>query len=249
MSDVKTDAPAPASDVENQPDGSVAHSLALLSTVYHYNHWIFETLRDYIGPRVLEVGAGVGNITQFLLNGDRIACLEPFEAYRKYLVERFKNHLNVQVHPFAIEQVPNAELARGQFDSILCINVLEHIADDVDALRRMRELAAPGGRVIVFVPALPCIYGRMDKAMGHHRRYTLRSLRRAYQAAGLRPLKGRYMNIVGAPAWWLQGRALRKDKLSAPATRAFDRLVPILSAIERLLWVPLGQSVYLVGEA
>ena len=226
---------------------SVAHSLRLLSTVYNYNHWIFETLRDHIGPRVLEVGAGVGNITQFLLNQEEVTCLEPVDPYRLHLLQKFRKHLNVTVYPYPIEQTPNEEVKEGRFDCVLCINVLEHIADDRGALCRMRRLAGPGGRVVVFVPGLPCIYGRMDKAMGHCRRYTLRSLRRMFHEVGLRPEQGRYMNMIGAPAWWWQGRVRKKQKLSVAATLAFDRLLPFLSALERLLPVPFGQSVYLVG--
>ena len=84
--------------------------------------------------------------------------------------------------------------------------------------------------------------------MGHFRRYTLRSLKHAYVAAGLKPVRGKYMNIVGAPAWWWQGRVMKREKLSEPATRAFDRLVPYLSAMERLIPPPFGQSVFLVGQ-
>ena len=234
--------------LDTQVDDSVAHSLALLSKVYHYNHWIFQSLRDYLGPRVLEVGAGVGNITQFVLNQDSVACLEPFEPYRRYLATRFQKHLNVTMHPYPIEEVPNDAVPAGSFDSVLCINVLEHIAQDVDALDRMRRLTVPGGSVIVFVPALPCIYGCMDKAMGHYRRYTLRSLRKAFLAAGLEPRGGKYMNMLGVPAWWFQGKIRKRAKLSAPATKAFDQLVPYLSAFERFLPTPFGQSVFLVGR-
>lgn len=235
-------------ETEDLPADAVSTSLAILSTLYHYNLWIFDMVRDHLGPTVVEVGAGVGNITQFLLNAERLVCLEPFEPYRDYLTRRFAKHLNVQVVPHPIGQCPNADVPAGEFHSVLCLNVLEHIADDVEALRRMKQLLRPDGRVIVLVPALPVLFGRMDRAMGHHRRYTLGSLRRAFHTAGLKPAWGRYMNLAGAFGWWWQGRVLKKSQISASKAEMFNRIVPILSAFERLIPILIGQSVVVVGR-
>lgn len=229
-------------------DDAVSHSLAILSRVYHYNHWIFDSLRDYLGRTVLEVGAGVGNITQFLLNLDRVACLEPFEPYREHLLRRFAPHANVSVHPQRIEDCPDADLPEESFDSVICLNVLEHLEDDVEALTRMGRLAKPGGRVVVFAPALPVLYGALDRAMGHRRRYTRGSVRRAMVRAGLRPERCRYMNLLGAPAWWWAGRVVKTTEVSETATKAFDRLVPFLSAVERILPPLLGQSILAIAR-
>jgi SAM-dependent methyltransferase len=236
-------------ELRTLPVDAVSHSLAVLSTVYNYNHWIFASVRDYLGPRVVEVGSGVGNITQFLLNADEVVCLEPFEPYRQFLTRRFEKHLNVSVHPNLIEECPNSQVPSGHFDSVLCLNVLEHIREDVKALKAMKELVRPGGQVVVLVPALPCLYGAMDRAMGHVRRYTLRSLRAAFAEAGLKPQVGHYMNMVGVFGWWWHGRVRRKATIPESATMTFDRLVPFLSAVERLLPVLFGQSVLVVGVA
>jgi SAM-dependent methyltransferase len=230
-------------------DDAVSHSLAVLARVYHYNHWIFVSCRDFLGETALEIGSGVGNITQFLLNLRRVVCLEPYEPYRRYLLRRLEQHGNVEVYPHTIEHCPNGDVPAKTFDSAICLNVLEHIEDDVEALRRMKRTLRPGGRAIVLTPALPRLFGEMDRAMGHLRRYTLGSLRRAFVAAGLRPRYGRYMNMAGVPAWWWRGRVQKKDHISERATRLFDRLVPVLSAIERLVPVLFGQSVLVVGEA
>jgi len=230
-------------------DDAVSHSLAVLGRVYHYNHWIFVSFRDWLGETAVEIGSGVGNITQFLLNLRRVVCLEPYEPYCRYLVRRFEQHTNVEVYPHAVEQCPNGDVPAGAFDSAVCLNVLEHIEDDVGALARMKQLLRPGGRAIVLVPALPCLFGQMDRAMGHLRRYTLNSMRRAFVAAGIRPRYGRYMNMAGVPAWWWRGRVQKKSHIPENATRLFDRLVPVLSAIERLVPVLFGQSMLLVGEA
>ncbi len=236
-------------ELRSLPHDAVSHSLAILATVYHYNHWIFDTIRDHLGRAVVEVGAGVGNITQFLLNAERLVCLEPFESYREFLAHRFRQHLNVEVRPHLVEDCPNDDVPEAQFDSVVCLNVLEHIADDIGALTSMRRLLKPGGNAIVLVPALPWLYGAMDEQMGHVRRYTLSSLRSRFAQAGLRPTHGHYMNLAGVLGWWWHGRVRRKANIPESATLTFDRLVPFLSAIERLIPRLLGQSVVVVGQA
>lgn len=232
----------------SHPDAdSVSHSLAVLATVYHYNHWIFTQIRDDLGQSVAEIGSGIGNITQFLLNLDRVACIEPFEPYEQFLRERFEPHRNVEIHRLAIEDVPHPDIPAGQFDSVICLNVLEHIADDVAALRTMRRLLKPRGRVVILVPALPILFGKLDEAMGHCKRYTLGMLRRALREAGLKPIRGRYMNAVGVPAWFWTGRVLKRSHIAERAARTFDRMVPFLSAMERIIPPPIGQSAILVG--
>ena len=239
--------PAPVS-VEGDAGDAVTHSLRVLATVYHYNHWIFSLIRDDLGPAVLEVGAGTGNITQFLLNADRLVCLEPCAPYREYLARRFASHLNVAFAARRIEECPAPDAPESSFDSVVCLNVLEHIDDDAGVLARFRRLVRPGGRVIVLVPGSPFLYGAMDRAMGHRRRYTLRGLRRAFVAAGLRPVTSRHVNLLGALGWGWRGRVRRKETIPEAQTRLFDRMVPVLSALERIIPPPFGQSVLVVGQ-
>jgi len=239
---------APVRLARESPD-AVTHSLAILATVYNYNHWIYNSIRGSLGNEILEVGSGIGNISQFLLNANRLVCLEPYAEYRQYLAERFTEHRNVVVLPHRIQDCPNGDVLPGQFDSVICMNVLEHIEDDVEALRRIRELLRRGGRAILFVPALPCIYGAMDKGMGHFRRYTRKSLDRALRSAGLHPVSSRYMNLPGVFGWWWRGVAMGKPLLPEKQARMFDRMVPMISALEQLVPPPFGQSLLMVASA
>lgn len=234
--------------MSEQYGDAISHSLAVLSTVYHYNHWIFDNIRDYLGSAVVEVGSGVGNISQFLLNVEKLVCVEPFAPYHGYLAERFSRHQNVSVVDVAIEQCPCREIPAGAFDSVVCLNVLEHIEDDVVALTNMRELLTGDGRVVILVPAIPWAFGAMDAAMGHFRRYTMKSLTARFRDAGLVVETAKYMNFPGLFGWWWHGRILRREKLPQTATRSFDRMVPYVSALERLIPVPAGQSLLVVGR-
>lgn len=238
---------APVQIAERHGD-TISHSLAVLSTVYHYNHWIFDSIRDHLGSTVAEIGAGMGNISQFLLNADKLVCIEPFSPYHTYLRKRFSQHMNVSVFGVPLEQCPNPDVPAGSFDSVVCLNVLEHIEDDAGALEQMRLLLAVGGRVVVLVPAAPWVFGSMDAAMGHHRRYSRKSLLMLFKGAGLEVEKATYMNALGLIGWWWHGRVLKRETLSQSSTRFFDRIVPFVSALERLFPVPVGQSLVVVGR-
>lgn len=229
-------------------DDTISHSLAVLSSVYRYNHWIFDSIRDYLGRNVAEIGSGMGNISQFLLNAEKLVCIEPFPPYQAYLTERFSRHLNVSVFGIPLEQCPNPDIPAGTFDSVVCLNVLEHIEDDTAALVNMRKLLTVGGRLVVLVPAVPWAFGSMDTAMGHYRRYSRKSLLALFKDAGLVVEKATYMNVPGLLGWWWHGRILKRERLSAGATRAFDKIVPFVSALERLFPIPLGQSLVVIGR-
>jgi len=102
--------------------------------------------------------------------------------------------------------------------------------------------------MIILVPALSCLYGEMDKAMGHIRRYSKRSLGCCFHEAGLKTIDARYMNMLGVLGWWWQGKVLGRSTIPERGTRFFDRCVPYISALERIMPVPVGQSLIMVGE-
>jgi SAM-dependent methyltransferase len=228
---------------------AVGHSLAILASVKNYNRWLFNSFRRYVGQEVLEVGAGIGNITQFLLDRRRVVCLEPFEPFADYLKQRLAAFPSAQVLTRTIQDCPADDLPSGQFDTVLCLNVLEHIEDDDGALVRMRRMLRPGGRAIVLAPAMPRLFGQLDREMGHVRRYTRGSLKKAFMQAGLSVQTGRYMNLAGVLGWWLYGRALGRERIPKGPVSLFDHLVPLLGMIERFIPLPLGQSILMVGLA
>lgn len=226
---------------------AVHTSLELVDELYEYNHWIFTKVRPFIHGSVCEVGSGIGNITQFLLNQPRVVCLEPYPPSLERARARFADHGNVVIEPVYLEDCPREGIASGSFDSIVCLNVLEHIEDDLAALATMRELCRADGRVVILVPAHMSAFGTLDRSFGHCRRYNRRSLRRAFAAAGLRVTKSSYMNAIGYFGWIWEGRVRRRVTLSRTSARIFNRLVPFVDAFERLIHFPFGQSLVMVG--
>jgi hypothetical protein len=125
---------------------------------------------------------------------------------------------------------------------------LEHIEGDIGALRRMRDMLKPGGRVVILVPALSCLYGTLDACHGHQRRYTRETLKTKMQSAGFHIEAWRYMNIFGVLTWFLAGRVLKQRKFSEKACYQLDKIVPLLRGIERWFCLPWGQSLVMVGR-
>ena len=138
-------------------------------------------------------------------------------------------------------------LADERFDTIICLNVLEHVRDDGRSLAVMRALLRSGGRLLLLVPALPAIYGTLDTALGHHRRYTPRELREKFSTAGLTMRHLEYFNLAGILGWWFTGRVLRRSLIPAASLALYDALVPLFR-LERLLPWRVGQSLIAIGE-
>jgi SAM-dependent methyltransferase len=127
---------------------------------------------------------------------------------------------------------------RERFDTVVCLNVIEHVLDDVGALRNVRDALAPGGRAIVLVPQGPGIFGTLDEVLGHRRRYTEASLRRLALDAGLEPKEILPFNRVGTPAWWLNGKLLRRRHFGLAQIAALNVLTPLFRLLERVLPLP-----------
>ena len=212
-----------------------------------YNRWMFERLRRWIGRSVLEIGSGIGNLSAFLADRDRLVLTDTREEYLSRLRRRFAGQAHISVARLYLPDDDRA-VAGQRFDTIICLNVLEHIDDDGAALHAIRRLLAPGGRLVLLVPALPALYGTIDRALGHHRRYKRAGLADLLRATGLKPVHIEYFNIAGIPGWWLAGRVLRRELIPGGSLKLYDALVPLFR-LERFIPWRVGQSLIAIGEA
>jgi SAM-dependent methyltransferase len=217
----------------------------------NYYRWILREFRPHLGRRILEVGAGSGTFAAHLLaeaDPERAVLLEPATNLQPFLRGRFAGDSRVEVISLPLPAAQEA-LSTTPFDSVVSVNVLEHIPDDGEALAIMAGLLRSGGALLLFVPALPGLYGSLDAAFGHHRRYTRRELAGKLEAAGLGVRRIVYVNLPGALAWFVSGRILRWPTLRPGAVRLYDRLaIPLIAAVERRIRPPLGQSLLAVAE-
>jgi SAM-dependent methyltransferase len=223
-----------------------ATTLERMAAAPRYNRWMFERLRPWIGKRILEVGAGIGNLSAFFAERERVVLTDTEPYYLERLSERFRGHPQVRVAELRLPAI-EPSLVAEQFDTVVCSNVLEHIEDDRSSLRTMRSLLQPGGRLVLLVPALRALYGALDESLGHFRRYAPRELSGKLEQAGFRVPRIEYFNLAGVPGWWFAGRVLRRRVIPSDALRWYDALVPLFR-LERLLPWRVGQSLIAIGE-
>ncbi len=213
----------------------------------HYFDWQAALVKRVIGSRVLEVGCGVGNFTRLLLNSEIVVSIDVDPECVALHRNRFAGESNIVSLVQTAEDRSFRQLSQYAPDSIVCLNVLEHIKDDLGTLKNFRHVLPEGGRVVLMVPAYPSLYGPIDERLGHHRRYTMRSLTALAAACGLEPLHLRYMNMVGWFGWWLNARVFKRTAQSEGQIVIFDSLVvPWLRHVESAFSPPFGQSLFAV---
>jgi SAM-dependent methyltransferase len=214
-----------------------------------YFAWQSRISAAELGPRVLEVGCGLGNFTEFLLDRERVVGIDIEAECVGLHQQRFRGRKNVR--SMALDALDPAflDLKHEGIDSIACLNVLEHIPDDRLTLERFQQILPPGGRVVLMVPAFRALYGPIDANLGHYRRYTKEMLRSTAEAAGLRARKLRFMNLFGFFGWWVNAKIFRLQEQSDRQVEVFDKLiVPLMSRVESLVEPPVGQSIFAVLE-
>ena len=221
--------------------------LTELANARNYNAWLFDRGKARLGDRVLDVGAGIGTFTELAAaQAGSVTALEPDEAFASYLRERFRDRPGIDVVQADVTEL-DVPARAGTFDSIICFNVLEHVGDDEVALRTFHELLAPGGCVLLLVPAHEWLSSPFDRAVGHERRYTAGPMRALLARTGFVADDLRYVNPVGALGWLVSMRLRGRRELPRGQVRAFDRLVPFLRPLDALR-LPFGQSLWVVAR-
>ena len=225
-----------------------AHILDSLAGTKRFNRWMAETVvQPYLGKRVLELGAGIGNMTQHLARGRRsYMATDIDEEHLGRLRVRFRGRPNLSSGKVDLTSPADFGDLRGKFDTEVCLNVVEHVKDDLLALSNIRSALQPGGRAIVLVPQDQSIYGTLDEVLGHYRRYSAAQLKERMEAAGFQVERIFEFNRATRPGWWWNGRVLRRRSFGRWQLRLFDALVPLLRRIDH--WIPWkGVSVIGVG--
>jgi SAM-dependent methyltransferase len=229
-----------------------ADDLETMSEARRYQAHIFGLVRPHVGSRVLEVGCGIGTMTRKLLDvAQQVTCIEPNLDCAARAREKLGAHPRFAIRISHLEECDPDELRQQRFDTVVCVNVLEHIEDDVRALRLFRDVVANmGGQVLIFVPAVQALYGPHDAALGHHRRYSKRTLTRAFDAAGLDVVTMRYTNPIGLLGWIYNLYLTGNTEHTTSQVRLFERFVaPWALPLERLAAPPIGLSLFAVGRA
>jgi glycosyltransferase involved in cell wall biosynthesis len=222
-------------------------TLVRMETVRRYNDWLYERISPFLGRRILEVGSGIGNITRKILNRELVIASDVSESHLQTLRTRFVGNDRLKIIALDLDRCDAGRLAGERIDTLLCLNVLEHVEDDARALRFFRDLLSPGGRLVLLVPACPSLYSKIDAGLDHFRRYGRPELRRKLEAAGFRVEGTEFLNLPGAIGWFVNGRILRRRMLPKNQLKLFDLIVPLLK-LERRVKIPFGLSLLAVGR-
>lgn len=226
-------------------------ALDVIRSSHQYNRWICSLLEPHLSGVVLDVGSGLGSIASLFV-GPQVQEVILSECDKDLFSKLSKQQFPLKKFrtlALDISQDDAIESLNGdRIDTITCINVLEHIEDDIGALRNMRQMLKPQGKVVILVPALIGIYGTLDAIHGHLRRYTYKTLKSRMQLAGFGVETWRYMNILGVLTWFLAGRVLKQKQFSQKSCGYLDKIVPLLRRAEQGLRLPFGQSLLMVGR-
>jgi SAM-dependent methyltransferase len=201
-----------------------------------------KTLRPYVGDRVLEIGAGIGTLTNQFIPRELYLASDVNPHYLQYL--QTYSFGKPYLHILNIDAAESAHFVglEEKFDTVLMINVLERSVDEEAALRNARSALRPGGRVVVLVPQHPKFYGTLDKALHRRKRYTRSQLEHTLTESGFSVESMCDFARMLVPGWWLNGKLLKRKRFSRVQLKALDTVMPALSKIDRL-WPWGGLSI------
>lgn len=242
---------------------SIPFELELLSQATNYQKWVARTVNPFLGHRILEVGAGIGNMSKWLPCREKLVLSEADPALvpvlQKNVTNFFSGNPAAEVKHIDLTTEWHAELAPHNFDTVISFNVLEHIEDDAAALERLlgilkaSRVSGPK-RLVTFVPAHPFAYGEMDRTFSHFRRYARSDFKKLHRL--LAPewrMSLRHFNVIGLPSWIVLGRIFRRKQIGAGAVQGFEKICPHVSGLDDFLHetlkLPLGQSLLCVWES
>lgn len=231
--------------------------LLSLDKIEKYYQWIGEEAHPFLGDRLVEIGAGIGTFTNVLVRGHvsrcptvRLAVFEPERTLFRLLQERMEHRYPELLRAGRVVATNGYFHAPPeQFDTVVMINVLEHIEDDQDAIRAAYHALAPGGACIVFVPALSWLYSALDRSVGHYRRYERTQLEQIMRAGGFEVVAAKYMDCLGVLPWYLLNVIGGSTSINPRLARFYDRwFVPVTRWIEQFGPPRIGKNILIVAR-
>jgi 2-polyprenyl-3-methyl-5-hydroxy-6-metoxy-1,4-benzoquinol methylase len=228
-------------------------TLESLSGVDRLNEWMFESIQPFVKGRVLEIGSGIGNISDCFVKHNLSLTLSDYsDHYCSYLDKKFINQPLIN----GIFQIDLADtdfdsrynLLIGKFDTVFALNVVEHIKNDHLAIANCKKLLKSGGHLIILVPAYQTLYNGFDVELEHFRRYTRKTVTSLFNTQNLTILHTWYFNMAGILGWFVSGHILRKKHLPSGQLSFYNKLVPIFRVVDRIIFNRIGLSVIIVGQ-
>lgn len=233
--------------MKNEIDFFGESTLNSISKADKFNYWMYSLMKPYLKGKILEIGSGIGNISQFAIKENKKITLSDISInYVEKLKSNFPNNeiLNIDlVHEDFDSRYKNIF---GTFDFIFALNVIEHIEDDKKAIENIYKLLKKGGCVFILVPAYKLLFNNFDVALEHYRRYTKQNLRQLFPQFKL--LKSFYFNFVGIFGWFMVGNLLGKKIIPESNMKLYNLLVPAFKIIDKIIFNKVGLSVIQIAQ-
>jgi len=228
-------------------------TLDVFSTANRFNGWMYNTIKPYLKGNILEIGSGIGNITQFILNdGFYVTASDIRDHYCSIINKRFDNQKHLSsvrkidiVHPDFDAEYKNLF---NSFDSLVALNIIEHVQDDKLAIQNCRKLLRNDGHLIILMPAYKWLYNELDENLGHYKRYNRARIKKLVESGKFEIQKTRYFNFTGMFGWWLSGSLLRKKTIVEGQMTLYNKMVPLFKVIDNLVLNRAGLSVIAIGK-
>ena len=219
-------------------------TLESMNQALWYNRWTLGKFSRYLKADILEVGCGIGNFTPAITVYGRVWAIDrdshAVSATRKRVKDALVGRGNIENGTYFFKN--------KRFSSIVCLNVLEHIQKDSQALANMQTLLLPSGYLILLTPIYPMLYGTIDHAIGHYRRYNPSSLLKEVEHHGFHVVSTRKLNLYGAIGWFITGRLLKRTSVNQSYIRLFNYFSPILLPLEDIVAPPFGTSLLIIAQ-
>lgn len=231
----------------------IGSDLDSMDLAVNYRKWIYALFSRYLGKNIIEVGSGTGAFSRQLLEGcpESLVLIEPSEMFDRLTAEIGIVQTNTDINFFNgtfVEYLAERDESKSP-DTIVYINVLEHVEDDVAELERMREVLQDNGRICIFVPAVPSLLSDFDRMIGHFRRYSRRELVSKTERAGFKISFIRGFDFPGMLPWLIKYRLMGSRSMEPSMVRIYDRFcVPPIRMIENLLQPAIGKNLIMVAE-
>lgn len=221
-------------------------TLESLSAAPGVAKWTIEQFKSHLGGRVFEAGSGMGNLTAQLLDRESLVVADIDERHLRSIEKRFGHLENIEALQGDLQDPSFYEGLPGEFDSVLCVNVLEHLDDPGVAVSEFYKTTRSGGKVLILVPAHEWLFSDADTALGHRTRYTEAGLRRLLDDAGFVVEDLYQFNRLGVLGWYTN-KVFGRTDIAPWQARLFSFLLPLARLIEGLRFLP-GLSLIAIGK-
>lgn len=222
-------------------------TLSVIEKANKFNKWMYETIKPYSKGRILEIGCGIGNISEFFINDNFDIVLSDLrDNYIEIVKNKFTNEV-IKIDLVDVDFDTKHKDLIGTFDTVFALNVVEHIKDDHKAIENCKKLLKNQGHLIILVPAYQTLFNNFDVELEHYRRYTQKSLKQLIKANQLNIIKTFSFNVIGILGWFVSGSILKKKTIPEGQMGLFNTLVPVFKLADILTLKKIGLSVICIS--